>query len=235
MSQAEPPRRLDLRAAQSDQVESSGRLDLRSAQVGEPGAGLRASDRERRATVRALRDQLRDGRLSDVTFVRRLFLALDARRRTDLDRLMADLPPRRPFQQRLAPLYGWLAPFYRRTKDALAGLATPRLTTRRAPAFCELALPPVPGQYLIGRSEDVDLRLDDISVSRRHALISFVDGGWILTDLGSRNGTWINGWRLPGPAPVGAGDLLDVGSCRFLLVDRSAARLSEATTVFSSR
>jgi hypothetical protein len=219
MSQGEPPRP----------------VGLRSTELEEHGSGLRASDRERRATVQALRDQLRDGRLSDVTFVRRLFLALDARRRTDLDRLMADLPPRRPFQQRLAPLYGWLDPFYRRTRAALAVLTTPRLTTRRAPAFCELALPPVPGQYLIGRSEDVDLRLDDISVSRRHALISFVDGGWILTDLGSRNGTWINGWRLPGPAPVSAGDLLDVGSCRFLLVDRSATRLSEVTTVFSSR
>jgi hypothetical protein len=235
MSHGEPPRRLDLRAVQVGEQ----RAGEQQAGEQEQGSGPRASDRERRATVRALRDQLRDGRLSDVTFVRRLFLALDARRRTDLDRLMADLPPRRPFQRRLAPLYGWLAPFYRRTRAALAVLTMPRLTTRRAPGFCELALPPVPGQYLIGRSEDVDLRLDDISVSRRHALISFVDGGWILTDLGSRNGTWINGWRLPGPAPVSAGDLLDVGSCRFLLVDRSAARsaarLSEATTVFSLR
>jgi hypothetical protein len=211
MSQGEPPRR----------------VGLRSTQVEERGPELRASDRERQATVRALRGQLREGRMSEVTFVRRLFLALDARRRTDLDRLMADLPPRRPLQKRLAPLYGWLTPVYRRAKDVLAGITPPRLA-QRAPALCELALPPVPGQYLIGRSEDVDLRLDDISVSRRHALISFVDGGWILTDLGSRNGTWINGWRLPGPAPVGAGDLLDVGSCRFLLVDRRA-RLSETT------
>jgi hypothetical protein len=233
MSQGEPPGRVGVR---STEAESSRGLDLGSGQVEEQerGSGLRASNRERQATVRALRDQLRDGRLSDVTFVRRLFLALDARRRTDLDRLMADLPPRRPLQRRLAPLYSWLTPFYRRTRDALGGLNPPRLVTRRAPALCELALPPVPGQYLIGRSEDVDLRLDDISVSRRHALISFVDGGWILTDLGSRNGTWINGWRLPGPAPVCAGDLLDLGSCRFVLVDRRA-RLSEATTVFSSR
>jgi hypothetical protein len=210
MSQADPP----------------SRLDLGSVQVESPASEVRASDRERQATVRALRGQLREGRMSEVTFVRRLFLALDARRRTDLDRLMADLPPRRPLRQRLAPLY-------RRAKDVLGNLV-PRRLAQRAPALCELALPPVPGQYLIGRSDDVDLRLDDISVSRRHALISFVDGGWILTDLGSRNGTWINGWRLPGPAPVGAGDLLDLGSCRFVLVDRRA-QLSETTAVISSR
>jgi FHA domain/DUF1707 SHOCT-like domain len=215
------------------QAEPSRRLDLRSAQIEPPGVEVRASDRERQATVRALRGQLREGRLSEVTFVRRLFLALDARRRTDLDRLMADLPPRRPLQQRLAPLYARLAPLYRRAKDAIAAVV-PRRLTQRPPAPCELALPPVPGQYLIGRSDDVDLRLDDISVSRRHALISFVDGGWILTDLGSRNGTWINGWRLPGPAPVGAGDLLDVGSCRFVLVDRRA-RVEQTAAVFSSK
>lgn len=61
--------------------------------------GMRASDRERQATVRALRGQLRNGRLSDVTFVRRMMTALDARRRTELDYLVADLPSRSPVRK----------------------------------------------------------------------------------------------------------------------------------------
>jgi hypothetical protein len=183
--------------------------------MNEPAPEMRASNRERQWTVRALSGQLREGRLSEVTFVRRLFVAFDARRRTELDELMSDLPRRKPLHQRLLPIYHRLT--------ALIIDAVPRsLAQRRSAALCQMALPPVPGRYVIGRSDDVDLRLDDISVSRRHALMAFVDDGWILTDLGSRNGTWLNGWRLPGPAPVIAGDLLDVGNCRFVVVDRHA-------------
>jgi hypothetical protein len=184
---------------------------------------MRASHRERKETVRTLRGQLRDGRLSDVTFVRRLFLALDARRRTDLDALVADLPARPPVHRRLMLLYQGLT--------ALTTRLIPWRITRRSPReTSELALPPVPGEYVIGRSDDVDLRLDDISVSRRHALITYVAGCWVITDLGSRNGTWLNGWRLPGPAPVSPGDLLDLGSCRLVVVDPHA-RLTGATVL----
>jgi hypothetical protein len=183
--------------------------------MNEPEPEMRVSERERQWTVRALGGQLREGRLSEVTFVRRMFTALDARRRSELAELVSDLPKRRPWHQRLLPIYHRLT--------ALIVDVVPRsLSQRRGAAICQLALPPVPGRYVIGRAEDVDLRLDDISVSRRHALMAFVDGRWVLTDLGSRNGTWINGWRLPGPAPVNAGDLLDVGNCRFVVVDRHA-------------
>jgi hypothetical protein len=180
----------------------------------------RASDRERKATVRVLRGQMREGRLSDRTFVRRLALALDARRRGELDQLVADLPSRSPLRR--------LAPAYRRLITLLRGIGPARLSwpPARRPGtgeIRELALPPVPGRYIIGRSDDVDLRLDDLSVSRHHAVLAHVDGGWVLSDLGSRNGTWLNGWRLPAPAPVVAGDLLDIACCRFRIVDRHAA------------
>jgi hypothetical protein len=187
--------------------------------MNESRADMRASDRERQQTVRALGGQLRDGRLSDVTFVRRLVLALDARRRTELDHLMADLPGRMPVRRRLGSLY-------QRLMAELDRLIPPWTARPPVPAISELALPPVPGKYVIGRADDVDLCLDDISVSRRHALVAYLDGGWVVTDLGSRNGTWLNGWRLPGPAPIGPGDRLDLGSCRFVVVDKSAADLS---------
>ena len=163
---------------------------------------MRASDRDRLATVRVLRGQVRDGRLSEVTFVRRLVAAVDARRRHELDRLVADLPAPGAWRRRLTRWFNR------------------RRTVRPVQDVRELSFPPVPGQYVIGRSEQVDLHLDFSSVSRRHALMAFVDGGWMITDLGSRNGTWLNGWRLPGPAPVLAGDVVDIGCCRFVVVDR---------------
>jgi hypothetical protein len=174
---------------------------------------MRASDRERQETVRALRGQLRQGRLSEVTFVRRLVLALDARRRTDLDSLVADLPPGPTLRVRATRLYHRCAALLVRWMPGQPG-------TERG--IRELALPPVPGEYVIGRGDDVDLHLDEISVSRRHALMTYICGSWVVTDLGSRNGTWVNGWRLPGPAPIRPGDVLDVGSCRFVVVDRRA-------------
>jgi hypothetical protein len=148
-----------------------------------------------------------------------LVLALDARRRTELDHLVADLPTRQPVRRRFQLLYQRLVVEINQVLPAW-------IVRPSVPAMSELALPPVPGKYVIGRADGVDLCLDDISVSRRHALIAHLDGGWVITDLGSRNGTWLNGWRLPGPAPIGPGDRLDLGSCRFVVVDKSAADLS---------
>jgi hypothetical protein len=197
---------------------------------------MRASDRERQETVRALRGQLRDGRLSDVTFVGRLLLALDARRRTELDVLVADLPMRPPANRRLTPLYRRFTALLTRLNSwPLVRPGRWPIVGRSAPGISELALPPVPGEYVIGRAHDVDLHLDDISVSRRHAVIVHVCGGWVLTDLGSRNGTWLNGWRLPGPAPVSPGDLLHLGSCRFVVVDGPARLTGTAVGPVASR
>ncbi|MGE3628852.1 MAG: response regulator [Sandaracinaceae bacterium] len=46
---------------------------------------------------------------------------------------------------------------------------------------------------VIGRSEECDVQLDDTKVSRRHAQLTFSEGAWTLEDLGSRNGTLVNG------------------------------------------
>jgi predicted component of type VI protein secretion system len=49
---------------------------------------------------------------------------------------------------------------------------------------------------LIGRSPDCDIRLHDILASREHCSIEAHEGGWLVTDLKSRNGTTINGQRI---------------------------------------
>ena len=74
-------------------------------------------------------------------------------------------------------------------------------------------------ELLIGRDERCDLVIPDRRVSRHHARISLEGDGYILTDLGSRNGTFVNGVRLvAGRAfPVVAGDSVVFGTiqCRF--------------------
>jgi hypothetical protein len=54
----------------------------------------------------------------------------------------------------------------------------------------------------IGQGPQNDLVLDDDTVSTRHARLEFDDGGWRLTDLSSRNGTYVNGVRIAAGVPT---------------------------------
>jgi HD-GYP domain-containing protein (c-di-GMP phosphodiesterase class II) len=64
-----------------------------------------------------------------------------------------------------------------------------------------------------GRLSTLELVLDDVSVSRRHAELRATNGGWRLRDLGSTNGTYINGARIgPGEQPLKAHDLVRFGN-----------------------
>jgi ABC-type multidrug transport system ATPase subunit/pSer/pThr/pTyr-binding forkhead associated (FHA) protein len=62
----------------------------------------------------------------------------------------------------------------------------------------------------IGRLPDNDVVLDDLLVSRRHAELRRTVRGWELTDLGSGNGTFVNGRRV-GTGPVTAEDIIGIG------------------------
>lgn len=67
----------------------------------------------------------------------------------------------------------------------------------------------------VGRHPDSHLFLDDVTVSRRHAEITNEDGGLTIHDLGSLNGTYVNGDRVE-ERPLQTGDEVQVG--RFKLV-----------------
>lgn len=69
----------------------------------------------------------------------------------------------------------------------------------------------VSGEFVIGRSSDCQLALDDALVSRRHAVLT-VDGEDVyVDDLGSRNGVRVNGTRIEGRTRLSEGDKIKVG------------------------
>ena len=67
----------------------------------------------------------------------------------------------------------------------------------------------------IGRAADNTLVLHDETASAHHALLSFHEGQWWLEDLGSRNGTAVNGITLEGPLVLTYGDQIAFGRVEF--------------------
>jgi hypothetical protein len=80
-----------------------------------------------------------------------------------------------------------------------------------------------PGTSTIGREDGVDILLEDLKVSRRHATVEFVGGRVVLTDLRSTNGTWVNDERTAGPRELREGDRVRIGQVRLRFFDPSSA------------
>ena len=88
------------------------------------------------------------------------------------------------------------------------------------------------GKFLIGREEDCHLRPNSELVSRHHCVIAKDEYALRLRDLGSTNGTFVNGERLKGGVVLNAGDRVSVGQLEFEVVigdsvDSAATELPE--------
>jgi len=82
----------------------------------------------------------------------------------------------------------------------------------------------------VGRSQDNRVVLTDSSVSRNHARFFFNENAWWVEDLGSKNGTKVNGNLIDGPKRVKAGDGIQVGSFQLAFSSETAtgsARLAD--------
>ena len=71
-------------------------------------------------------------------------------------------------------------------------------------------------ETVLGRSDDVDLRLNDDGVSRHHAAVRMDGDRAVLTDLDSANGTFINGVRISSPRVLSDGDKISMGGATIL-------------------
>ena len=99
-------------------------------------------------------------------------------------------------------------------------------------------IPLVQDQTIIGRDSATDIVVNDPKVSRQHAVIRMDENGFWITDLGSRNGTFLNGTRIEGEArKLTTGDRIELGGMATYWVFMEsqetieAARLTSTVTV----
>jgi FHA domain len=164
----------------------------------------------RRRIARTLNSAYADGLLSDDTFVERVEQLL-TERLVHPRRLIGDLRLRPPRTTTSA-----------RVRDAVSTLFDRFVTLLAGPdeddaAFLGLDWSGNQEELLVGRHSACDVVLLNPSVSRQHARLIFRAGGWVVQDLGSTNGTFLNGIRV-GRAELRPGDRLLVG-CESLRVD----------------
>jgi hypothetical protein len=120
--------------------------------------------------------------------------------------------PNQPHAYAPAPAHG----------AALGGIGTPNAAATRPGAPNRLVvksgplrgttLPLTRAPVVIGRSSTANLVLDDEFASGRHAQLVPRDGGWVLEDLGSTNGTFRGRERIAGPVRLTAGDSIRIGN-----------------------
>lgn len=75
---------------------------------------------------------------------------------------------------------------------------------------------PLRARTLVGRDDHCDVVIRDDFTSGEHAMISWENGRWIVKDLGSTNGTFVNGARIEGAA-LRPGDRISIGSSVLIL------------------
>lgn len=168
---------------------------------------IRPSDYERERVVRLLRDRSIEGRLSTDTFADRVGLAYSATSRGQLEQLTLDVRPAGRVRRAAVAAVEWLSGLQ---ADLEAAWERPR-----APA---LALPRTQhARMSVGRAPNCDCVVPDDCVSRRHAQLWREGARWFVRDLGSRNGTRVNGTLVIEDVEVRPGDRLDLGGAVYRL------------------
>lgn len=174
------------------------------------GAGglrhVRVSDADRDKALAALREGFAAGRLTHETFTHRVDEVLRARADHELRTVVADLPG--PGRLQLVVLAACRR-LMRATDRWLRGWPPVLMLPRGSQS-----------RFTIGRESACDMMLADETVSRWHASLERDASGWLLADLGSTNGTRLNGWRVTSPIPVRPGDMVSFGAATYVLSDR---------------
>lgn len=91
-------------------------------------------------------------------------------------------------------------------------------------------------RVLVGRAAEADLQLIDEKVSREHCVFEAQGSAVVVRDLGSRNGTWVNGERLHGPHLLAPNDTVGIGETLVVYspdVEALRARDGDSTLIMS--
>ena len=99
------------------------------------------------------------------------------------------------------------------------GLEGPALVVRSGGGRAGETFVPQGERTTIGRSPDCPVFLDDVTVSRRHAVLVEREGRWFVEDLGSLNGTFVNRRRVES-SELSDGDELQIGKYRLTFLSR---------------
>jgi pSer/pThr/pTyr-binding forkhead associated (FHA) protein len=98
---------------------------------------------------------------------------------------------------------------------------TPRLVVERAPGHAPGMIYDLDGSLVLGRGDRAEIRLEDPFASSSHARIYEQAGSFVLEDLSSTNGTYLNEELLDTPRPLHPGDHVRIGDSEFVFeVDR---------------
>ncbi|MBN1208822.1 MAG: FHA domain-containing protein [Myxococcaceae bacterium] len=90
-------------------------------------------------------------------------------------------------------------------------------------------------EYVIGRATDNAICIQDTSVSRKHVILRRVGSGWTVADLGSGNGTLVNGEPITDETPVASGDVITLGDTEVTFTDKANSTMMVAITPGPSR
>jgi len=88
-------------------------------------------------------------------------------------------------------------------------------------------------QMTIGRDSTNEIVINDAEISRRHSRLTFQGGKYVLEDLGSTNGTFVNGQRLAGPRVLKTGEVVSFGEQIMLVFE--ASTIDPGATMISPR
>ncbi|WP_164018389.1 FHA domain-containing protein [Pyxidicoccus trucidator] len=91
------------------------------------------------------------------------------------------------------------------------------------------------GEYTIGRATDNPICIPDTSVSRKHVMVRKLGAGWAVSDMGSGNGTLVNGDVINDETPLANGDVVTLGDTELRFEDVANSTMSVSAPPSGSR
>lgn len=114
---------------------------------------------------------------------------------------------------------------HRRDEDALIMLVNPATSESTPVLYWENS---------IGRGRGNDIMVDDMTVSRDHAVLLRRKAGWFINDVGSKSGTYVNGEQTEGRTPIMIDDVISIGDTSYV-VKRTDDVIPDSRSWFFSR